>query len=175
WYADDVFTIHHRWLFEYAELLKQRGLRRPFECNSRADRLNEAVVRTLAEIGCFRVWMGSESGSQRVLDAMQRRITADQVQSSTALLRKYGIQSGLFVMLGYEGEEAADVAATIDHLKRSNPDIFMTTVAYPIKGTPYYAQVEDRLVADQDWLHHTEPEWRVRGRHSRRYYQFATR
>src|SRR5207302_1715598 len=58
WYADDVFTIHHRWLFEYADLLKQRGLRRPFECNSRADRLNEQVVQTLAEMGCFRVWMG---------------------------------------------------------------------------------------------------------------------
>jgi hypothetical protein len=68
WMADDVFTIHHGWLFQYAAELKQRGLKLPFECISRPDRLNPRVVETLAEMGCFRVWIGSESGSQRILD-----------------------------------------------------------------------------------------------------------
>ncbi len=77
WMADDVFTIHHGWLFQYAAELKRRGLKLPFECISRADRLNLEVVKTLAEIGCFRVWIGSESGSQRILDAMERGVTVE--------------------------------------------------------------------------------------------------
>lgn len=175
WYADDVFTIHHSWFFKYAALLKDRGIRLPFECISRADRLNDEVVRTLAEMGCFRLWIGSESGSQRVLDVMQRRVTVERVQASTALLRRHGIQSGMFIMLGYDGEEQSDLQATVDHLKKADPDIFLTTVAYPIKGTPYYRQIENRLVAPREWARRTERDWIVRGRHSRRYYRFATR
>ena len=108
WMADDVFTIHHGWLFEYAAELKRRGIKLPFECISRADRLNPKVVDTLAEIGCFRVWIGSESGSQRILDAMERGVTVEQVQNGVALCRSAGIQSGMFLMWGYEGEELSD-------------------------------------------------------------------
>jgi radical SAM superfamily enzyme YgiQ (UPF0313 family) len=175
WYADDVFTIQHSWFFRYASLLKERGLRLPFECISRADRMNEEVIRTLAEMGCFRLWIGSESGSQRILDAMDRKVKVGAVQKATALLRRYGIETGMFIMLGYEGEEQADLEATVDHLKTSNPDIFLTTVAYPIKGTPYYKEVEDRLVSAKDWSTRTERDWVVKGRHSRRYYRFANR
>jgi radical SAM superfamily enzyme YgiQ (UPF0313 family) len=175
WYADDVFTIHHSWFFRYAALLKDRGLHLPFECISRADRLNEDVIRTLADMGCFRLWIGSESGSQRVLDAMDRKVKVEAVQAATALLRRYGIETGMFIMLGYEGEEHSDLEATIDHLKKADPDIFLTTVAYPIKGTPYYREVEDRLVATKDWPVRTERDWVVKGRHSRRYYRFANR
>ena len=74
--------------------LEERGLHLPFECISRADRLNEKVVRTLAEMGCFRLWIGSESGSQRVLDAMDRKVKVEAVQAATHLLRRYGIETG---------------------------------------------------------------------------------
>ena len=73
WYADDVLTIHPRWFLQYAAELTRRGLRVPFECISRADRLDEEVVDALAEMGCARLWIGAESGSQRVLDAMKRK------------------------------------------------------------------------------------------------------
>jgi radical SAM superfamily enzyme YgiQ (UPF0313 family) len=126
-------------------------------------------------MGCFRLWIGSESGSQRVLDAMDRKVKVEAVQAATALLRRHGIETGMFIMLGYEGEEHSDLEATIDHLKKADPDIFLTTVAYPIKGTPYYREVEDRLVATKDWPVRTERDWVVKGRHSRRYYRFANR
>src|SRR5215469_11996517 len=138
WMADDVFTIHHGWLREYAAEMRRRGLSVPFECISRADRLNAEVVRLLAELGCFRVWIGSESGSQRILDAMERGVTVGQVQTAIALCKANGIQTGMFLMWGYEGEDLSDIEATIEHVKRSDPDVFFTTVAYPIKGTPYY-------------------------------------
>jgi len=173
WMADDVFTIHHGWLFQYAAELKRRGLKLPFECISRADRLNPQVVETLAEMGCFRVWIGSESGSQRILDAMERGVSVEQVQTSVALCRSVGIQTGMFLMWGYEGEDLSDIEATVEHVKKSDPDIFFTTVAYPIKGTPYFTEVADRVESLKAWRETSDREFRIRHRHSRQFYGFA--
>jgi len=175
WYADDVFGINHKWLFKYAEELKQRGVRIPFECISRADRLTEPVIETLANMGCFRLWNGSESGSQRVLDAMQRKVNAADVREKTKQLKQYGIETGMFIMLGYEGEEITALTETVAHLKDANPDIFLTTVAYPIKGTPYYAEVESRILADRAWDDRSDRDLTVAVRRSKRFYSFATR
>ncbi|MCW5848731.1 MAG: B12-binding domain-containing radical SAM protein [Anaerolineae bacterium] len=175
WYADDVLTIHPRWFFAYAALLKARGLRLPFECISRADRLNERLVDTLAEMGCYRLWIGSESGSQAVLDAMSRRTKVEEVQAMTHLLKRRGIQTGMFIMLGYEGEDTPQLEETVEHLKKADPDLFLTTVAYPIKGTPYYTEVESRVLSDKPWDDRTDRDLTVAGRHSRRFYSFATR
>jgi radical SAM superfamily enzyme YgiQ (UPF0313 family) len=170
WLADDVFTIHHGWIREYAAEMKRRDLCLPFECITRADRLNPEMAATLAELGCFRVWIGSESGSQRILDAMQRGVKVEQVQAAVALLKQHGIQTGMFLMWGYEGEQIDDVEATIEHVKHCRPDVFFTTVAYPIKGTPYYEQVESRLVHIRGWNHGTDRDFQIRGRRSRRFY-----
>ena len=175
WYADDVFAINHRWLFEYKAELEKRGVRIPFECISRADRLNEPVVDALADMGCFRLWNGSESGSQRVLDAMQRKVKVEDVQAKTHLLQAHGIETGMFIMLGYEGEEITDLEETVAHLEKANPDIFLTTVAYPIKGTPYYAEVESRALTDRPWEIRSDRDLTVAGRRSRRFYAYATR
>jgi len=175
WYADDVLTIHPRWFLAYADLLKRRGLRLPFECISRADRLNEQIIDTLAEMGCFRLWIGSESGSQQVLDAMARRTRVEEVQRMTRLLQKRGIQAGMFIMLGYEGEDVPHLKATVAHLQQANPDVFLTTVAYPIRGTKYYEAVADRVIADRAWAERTDRDLSVAGRHSRRFYDHATR
>ena len=148
WYADDVFTISHPWLASYTAELKRRGIHRPFETITRADRLqNEGAVALLRELGCYRIWIGSESGSQRILDAMQRGVSVEQVRRSCRLAQAHGIQVGMFLMWGYEGEELEDIAATVEHVKASNPDIFFTTVSYPIKGTGYFDKVRDRVRA----------------------------
>jgi radical SAM superfamily enzyme YgiQ (UPF0313 family) len=173
WMADDVFTIHHGWLFQYAAELKRRGLKLPFECISRADRLNRQVVETLADMGCFRVWIGSESGSQRILDAMERGVTVEQVQTAVALCRSAGIQTGMFLMWGYEGEELSDIEATVEHVRKTDPDIFFTTVAYPIKGTPYFSDIAERVENDKVWSDSSDREFRIRNRHSRQFYRFA--
>jgi anaerobic magnesium-protoporphyrin IX monomethyl ester cyclase len=175
WVADDVFTIHHGWIRNYAAEMKRRGLHIPFECISRADRLNEEMLDLLAELGCFRIWIGSESGSQRILDAMERGVKVEQVQKAIELSRARGIQSGMFLMWGYEDEQLPDIEATIEHVKRSQPDIFLTTVAYPIKGTLYYEKVRDRLVQSNAWNASSDRELKIKGRHSRRFYDYADR
>ena len=173
WIADDVFTINHKWLYKYADEMRRRGLRLPFECISRADRLNNRVIETLAEIGCTKIWLGSESGSQRILDAMQRAVTTDCIKEMTRVAQQHGIQVGLFVMLGYEGEEISDIEATTEHLKQTAADMFLTTVSYPIKGTPYYDEIESKLIDHLPWNVRTERDLAVQGRRSRRFYRFA--
>ena len=175
WIADDVFTIHHGWLRQYTAEMRRRGLHIPFECISRADRLSDEVVDLLAELGCFRVWIGSESGSQRILDSMERGVTVEQVQSAVSACKTRGIQTGMFLMWGYQGEELQDIEQTIEHVKRSDPDIFFTTIAYPIKGTPFYKSVADSLVQLKPWNETSDREVVVQGRRPARFYEFADR
>ena len=176
WYADDVFTIHHRWLFNYAAELDRRGLKLPFETISREDRLNEKVVKTLGDMTCYRIWIGAESGSQRILDRMERRTDAGRVVEMVKLLQRHGIEAGMFIMLGYDGEELEDLDETVDRLKAALPDVFLTTVAYPIKGTKYFEQVADRIVPlAESWEAGTDRLQIVAGRRSRRFYRHATR
>jgi radical SAM superfamily enzyme YgiQ (UPF0313 family) len=173
WLADDVFTIHHGWLFEFAAEMRRRSLSIPFECITRADRINQQVAETLAELRCFRVWIGSESGSQRILNAMQRGVTVQQVRAAVATCKSLGIQTGMFLMWGYEGEEISDIEDTVAHAKACKPDVCFTTVSYPIKGTPYYERIQSRLVMLGDWGKSTDRDLKIRGRHSRRFYQYA--
>ena len=173
WFVDDVFTINHRWLEELTVELERRKLRVPYECITRADRLNEHVAALLKRSGCFRVWIGAESGSQKVLDAMDRRVTVEEVGDMIRLCKRTGIETGTFIMLGYPGETEADIIATIDHLKRSDPDHFTITVAYPIKGTPYYEDVSQDIVDVRPWEETTDRDLQLRRPHSPLYYRCA--
>jgi len=127
----------------------------------------------LADLECFRVWIGSESGSQRILDAMERGVSVGQVRSAVELCRSRGIQTGMFLMWGYEGEQLEDIEATIEHVKRTDPDIFFTTVAYPIKGTVYYERTAQSLVQLKPWAQSSDRELQVRGRRSSAFYGYA--
>jgi radical SAM superfamily enzyme YgiQ (UPF0313 family) len=174
WYADDVFTISHPWLHRYAAELRARGLALPFETITRADRLqSEEAVATLRELGCYRIWIGSESGSQRILDAMERGVSVEQVRRAVHLAQRYGIRVGMFLMWGYEGEEIEDIASTVEHVKLSNPDIFFTTVSYPIKGTPYFEAVRDKVRLPIAWAEASDRDYVVEGRRGRDYYRLA--
>jgi anaerobic magnesium-protoporphyrin IX monomethyl ester cyclase len=174
WYADDVFTISHPWLERYRAELEARGLHRPFETITRADRLQgEQVVKTLKALGCYRIWIGSESGSQRILDAMERGVSVEQVRTAVKLAKAHGIAVGMFLMWGYEGEEIEDIAATVEHVKATDPDVFFTTIAYPIKGTPYFDAVAARTHLPLEWASASDRDHVIDGRRGREYYRWA--
>jgi radical SAM superfamily enzyme YgiQ (UPF0313 family) len=174
WYADDVFTVHPTWLIDYAKEITDRGLVIPFETISRADRmLREDVVEALARLGCYRVWIGAESGSQRLLDAMGRGVTREQVQHAARAAQRHGIEVGMFLMWGYEGETPDDMADTIDLVKRANPDVFFTTVAYPIANTGYFRKVADRVHMPKPWADASDRDYEIAGRGDRGYYRLA--
>ncbi len=173
WFVDDVFTISHNWLEEFSKEVKSRNLVTPYECITRADRMNEDVIRNLVQSGCFRVWIGAESGSQKVIDLMDRRVEVDQVRDMIRLSKKHGLQAGTFIMVGYPGETKEDIYKTVEHLKSSDPDLFTITIAYPIKGTPLYGEVEDRFIADLPWESSTDRDIDFKRTYRRRFYDHA--
>jgi radical SAM superfamily enzyme YgiQ (UPF0313 family) len=173
WFVDDVFTVSHKWLSEFNEELLSRNIKMPYECITRADRMNEEVIKELKSSGCFRVWIGAESGSQKVIDLMDRRVDVNQVRDMIKLAQSNGIQAGTFIMVGYPGETEEDIFETVHHLKTSNPDIFTITVAYPIKGTPLYQEVEDRFIEDLPWETSTDRDIDFKRTYSRKYYNYA--
>ncbi|MBK8556970.1 MAG: B12-binding domain-containing radical SAM protein [Lewinellaceae bacterium] len=175
WFVDDVFTVSHKWVENFAAELKKRKVTVQFECITRADRLNEEVLRTLSEMGCFRIWVGAESGSQRIIDAMDRRVDVGQVREMIRAARRTGIQAGTFIMLGYPGETEADIREAGRHLKESGPDLFTITVAYPIKGTGLYEEVAATTTMDLPWQEHTDRDIDFPRTYSRKYYDYAVR
>lgn len=175
WFVDDVFTMSHKWLFELEQIFNQRNIKIRFECITRSDRMNEKVIKSLKNLGCFRVWIGAESGSQRVLDLMDRRVKADNVREMIKLTKKYGIETGTFIMIGYPGEKKNDIIETAEHLKLSDPDIFLTTVAYPIKGTRLFTEVESDIISKMKWDERTDRDLDLKGRYSKKFYKHANR
>ena len=175
WFVDDVFTVSHKWLNAFREEIQSQNIQIPFECITRADRLTEDVIKILKDCGCFRVWIGAESGSQKIIDAMDRRVTTTQVQDMIMSARQNGMEAGTFIMLGYPGERQEDIQLTLNHLRRANPDHFTITIAYPIKGTSLYNDVEEALIDQQAWDKITDRDLDFKRTYSRQYYDFAVR
>jgi radical SAM superfamily enzyme YgiQ (UPF0313 family) len=174
WFVDDVFTISHKWLKEFCDLMTEKNAVVPYEIITRADRMNEEVVRLLKASGCFRIWIGAESGSQEIIDAMDRRVDVEQVREMIKLSKKYGIEAGTFIMLGYPGETKKDIKQTIKHLQDSAPDHYTITLAYPIKGTPLYEEVASTLT-NAKFSASTDRDLDFKRKFSTRYYNYAIR
>ncbi len=175
WFVDDVFSVSHKWLEDFKDELKKQDAIIPFECITRADRMTEEVIDWLVEAGCFRIWIGAESGSQRVINLMDRRVDVNYVSDMIKLTKKKGIEAGTFIMLGYPGETEEDIFMTVDYLKDCQPNHFTITVAYPIKGTSMYQEIEADQVYDKDWATSTDRDRDFKRTYSRQYYDYALR
>ena len=175
WFVDDVFTVSHKWLQEFRDEIKTKNIIVNYECITRADRLNEEVFQLLKDSGCFRVWIGAESGSQKIIDAMDRRVDVNQVREMIRMAKKFNIEAGTFIMLGYPGETEEDIEETIHHLKSSNPDHFTITVAYPIKGTELYQEVEPDFIDLLPWENSTDRDIKFKRTYPEKYYTYAVR
>lgn len=173
WFVDDVFTVSHKWLKGLVDELESQQVKVKFECISRADRMNSEVIALLKRAGCFRVWIGAESGSQKIIDAMDRRVSVDNVREIIIETRQAGIEAGTFIMLGYPGETEEDINETIHHLKISNPDHFTITVAYPIKGTSLYNEIESKQTKELEWNKSTDRDRDFERTYPRKYYEYA--
>jgi anaerobic magnesium-protoporphyrin IX monomethyl ester cyclase len=152
WIVDDVFGLKPGWIEAFAAALARRGTGVPFRCLMRADQIDEDRARTLAAAGCRMVWMGAESGSQRVLDAMEKGITVDQVRVAVRALHAAGIRVGLFLQFGYPGEEWDDVQQTLALVRQTAPDDIGVSVSYPLPGTVFHERVRAQLGAKQNWV-----------------------
>ena len=151
WFADDIFGITPRWIEAFAEAVRARDAVTPFTIQSRVNLMTPEAVAALKHAGCEEVWMGVESGSQKVLDAMDKGSTPAQARDATRRLKALGIRACWFIQLGYAGEEWTDILLTRDLLRDEQPDDIGVSVAYPLPGTEFYRRVERQLGAKRHW------------------------
>jgi len=175
WISDDVLTINKKWTHEFIREIKARNAQHPYECLSRVDLVDHEILKGLRETGCFRIWYGAESGSQKVLDSMTKGTTVQQVREAARITQEVGMQAGFFILLGYPDETTADIRMTIDFLKDTRPDVVGTSVAFPIKGTDFYQRVEKRVIPDDNWSSRNQNKLLFKGKYPRLYYWFAVR
>lgn len=173
WFVDDVFTVNHRWLKELHEEFKLHQLKTPFEIITRAERLNDDVLGMLAEMGCKKIWIGAESGSQKIIDEMDRRVDINTVKQMIIRTKEFGIETGTFIMVGYPKETVEDIHTTVQYLKDANPDSFTITVAYPIKGTALYNQIENQIIQKPNWVKSTDRDIDFKRTYTRKFYNYA--
>lgn len=153
WFADDIFGLKPGWAARFAAALRERALKIRFKCLSRADLLlRPGEIEGLKASGCETVWIGAESGSQQVLDAMEKGTTTEQIADATQHLRAAGIRVGYFIQFGYPGEGWPEIRATLRLILDNLPDEMGISVSYPLPGTGFYDQVATQLTGKQNWV-----------------------
>jgi radical SAM superfamily enzyme YgiQ (UPF0313 family) len=173
--VDDVMGIDRRWVHRWHDAVLARDAVLPFECLSRVDLMDEELARLLREGGCIRIAFGAESGSQKVLDAMNKGTRVEQIRRAAELCRHHGIETYFYIMVGYPGEEWADIRQTVELLRETRPDQFSSTIAYPLPGTEFYEEIQHRLLDTPDWDYTAENRLLFQRGHSTRFYRWVQR
>ncbi|HLF28091.1 MAG TPA: radical SAM protein [Anaerolineae bacterium] len=152
WFADDIFGLKPGWIERFGKLVKAQDAAIPFKCLSRADLIKPSVVEGLKAAGCQIVWMGAESGSQKILDAMDKGTNVPQIYEARRLLGDAGIRVAFFLQFGYPGETRRDVERTLQLVRETMPDDIGISVSYPLPGTKFYERVKSQLGQKQNWV-----------------------
>jgi anaerobic magnesium-protoporphyrin IX monomethyl ester cyclase len=152
WFADDIFGLKPNWVERFAELLNESDSVIPFKCLKRADLVNEKTALALAKAGCKTVWLGAESGSQKILNAMDKGDKVEDIYQAAQLLRKNKIEVGFFLQFGYPGETWDDVQLTLKMVRECKPDDVGISVSYPLPGTKFFERVKMELGEKQNWV-----------------------
>jgi anaerobic magnesium-protoporphyrin IX monomethyl ester cyclase len=151
WFGDDIFALDHEWACQLADEVVKRDAVIPFKIQSRANLMTDRTVRNLKAAGCAEVWMGVESGSQTVLDAMDKGLSLDSVVHARARLRQAGIRACYFLQFGYPGEGWLELQQTIRLVRETRPDDIGISFSYPLPGTVFYERVRRQLGNKRNW------------------------
>ncbi|XWX05361.1 radical SAM protein [Aggregatilineales bacterium SYSU G02658] len=152
WFMDDIMGIRDQWIEEFADLLDAQQAHIPFKCLNRADLLLRGqTIPALARAGAEIVWIGAESGSQKILDAMDKGITVEQIYEAARKLHEHGVKVAFFLQFGYPSETREDIELTLKMVRDLMPDDIGISVSYPLPGTPFYHRVRDQLSQQANW------------------------
>jgi anaerobic magnesium-protoporphyrin IX monomethyl ester cyclase len=172
WMCDDIFGLKPGWVQEFRDVIKSKSLKFKYKIQSRVDLLlQEDTISALAESGAETVWVGAESGSQKILDAMDKGTTVEQIYEATKLLKKNKIRPAFFLQFGYLGEEKTDIEKTISMVLDLMPDEIGISVSYPLPGTKFYEKVKEQLKEKTNWTDSDELALMYKGTFSPKYYK----
>jgi anaerobic magnesium-protoporphyrin IX monomethyl ester cyclase len=152
WMCDDIFGLKPGWVQEFDKLIKAKNLKFKYTIQSRVDLLlKEDTIDALASSGAYEIWVGAESGSQKVLDAMDKGSKVEQIFEATRMLKSKGVRIAFFLQFGYPEETQEDIQKTIDMVLELMPDNIGVSVSYPLPGTPFYERVKSELGRKANW------------------------
>jgi anaerobic magnesium-protoporphyrin IX monomethyl ester cyclase len=171
WFADDLFGINDRWVQDLANQVQRHNARVPFKMQTRADLMQKKTVAALARAGCVEVWMGVESGSQKILDAMQKGIRVEHAARARENLRLNGIRACFFLQFGYPGETWADIEKTINMVRETRPDDLGISVSYPLPGTKFHERVREQLGEKTNWVDSEDLSMMFKGAYTSEFYR----
>ncbi|TAM61563.1 MAG: B12-binding domain-containing radical SAM protein [Rhodanobacter sp.] len=171
WLADDIFGFRVDWVMEFAAQLHAADGSVPFTIQTRADLISERMASALEQAGCAEAWIGAESGSQRVLDAMTKGTKVADLIAARRRLGEHGIRVGFFIQLGYLGEQLADLLATRELVAQTVPDDIGVSVSYPLPGTKFYERVKAQLGAKTHWRDSGDLAMMFRGAYDSDFYR----
>ena len=171
WVADDIFALSPQWTWRFAQEVEKREAQIPFKMQSRCDLMTRDTVGALRRAGCVEIWMGAESGSQKILDAMEKGIRVEQIYHACENVRRHGIRACFFLQFGYPGETWEDIEGTLRLVRETGPDDIGVSVSYPLPRTKFYGLVSAQLGAKQNWSDSDELAMMFRGRYSSEFYR----
>jgi radical SAM superfamily enzyme YgiQ (UPF0313 family) len=171
WFADDIFALSARWTQEFAASVESLNAQVPFKMQSRCDLMTPNTVAALARAGCAEVWMGAESGSQKILDAMDKDTRVAHIGEARDNLRDHGIRACYFLQFGYPGETWDDIQATIRLVRDTKPDDIGVSVSYPLPGTRFYERVASQLGSKRNWSDSDDLAMMFQGAYQTRFYK----
>ena len=171
WFADDIFGFRVDWVSEFTRVLCTDGGEIPFTIQTRADLISERMAAALRAAGCQEAWIGAESGSQRVLDAMNKGTKVAEITTARARLKAAGIRVGFFIQLGYLDEQLSDILATRELLETALPDDVGVSVSYPLPGTRFYELVKAQLGSKTHWQESDDLAMMFQGTYTSEFYR----
>lgn len=176
WMTDDIFGLKPGWVKRFSELVKEAGLDIRYKIQSRADLLlQDATIEELADSGLEEAWIGAESGSQKILDAMDKGTRVEQIDQSTKLLQSKGVRIAYFLQFGYLGETKEDIDLTVNMLRRNRPDDIGISVSYPLPGTPFFETVKAQMGSKSNWVDSDDLDLMFKGTYSSDFYRLLQR
>jgi anaerobic magnesium-protoporphyrin IX monomethyl ester cyclase len=172
WFCDDIFGLKPGWVKRFSELIENEKLKIKYKIQSRADMLlDEDLVIGLSSSGCETVWIGAESGSQKILDKMEKGIKIEQIYKATALLKKHRIKPSFFLQFGYPGETIDDIKLTMKMINELLPEDIGISVSYPLPGTKFYEEVKNNLNGKTNWKDSDDIDTFFRSDSERKFYR----
>jgi anaerobic magnesium-protoporphyrin IX monomethyl ester cyclase len=171
WFADDIFALSPRWTADFSNEVERLGARVPFKMQSRCDLMTRSTVAALARAGCQEVWMGAESGSQRILDAMNKGTRVSDIFSARENLRRNGVRACYFLQFGYPGETWTEIQETIAMVRETGPDDVGVSVSYPLPGTRFHEIVAAQMGPKSNWNDSADLAMMFRGTYSTAFYR----